>query len=800
VRLSIKKSDTGKKKKIAVHSVHDAWLEALRDDNSSIKAEPSERTSLLEGLKAWMRPLSPVMDTPYRLALRLEEPEDDGEKWVLRFLLQGCREESLIIEVKSLWDAGGTAARQLSAEGFNYHDYLLSAFGDVARISKSLERSIQGKKPGATMLTTEDAYSFLINEAPQLSGRGFALFLPSWWSGKGTGLSLSAKARTKASKWKSASSLSMDELVEFQWEAALGGIPVDREELERLAALKVPLVRVRGQWMSLNAEELQQALSLLKKKAAVSVRDTLRLALAGTTEQDGLTVKKIEVSGWLEELLGKLQHDDTPVLLEEPEGFTGTLRPYQKKGLSWLSFLRTWGMGACLADDMGLGKTVQALALIQHERLRGETRPVLLVCPTSVSTNWQKEAERFTPGLRVMIHHGAGRAKGDSLARDASAHDLVISTYALLHRDREHLGTVPWAGVVLDEAQNIKNAGTLQARAARSLRADYRIALTGTPVENSLGDLWSLMEFLNPGYLGKEAEFRRDFFIPIQVLHNTDARERLRLITAPLILRRMKTDRTIINDLPDKIEMKEFCTLTKEQATLYSAALKDIDSDIEEAEGIERRGKILGLISRLKQICNHPAQFLKDNSSLNNRSGKLSRLADMVEEILSTGDRALIFTQFAEMGELLKRYLEECFGQETLFLHGGVPKQKRDVMVDRFQQEDQGPSLFILSLKAGGTGLNLTRASHVFHFDRWWNPAVESQATDRAYRIGQSRNVQVHTFITSGTLEERIDEMIEQKKELAGNIIGAGEGWLTELSTKELRTVLALRKGAVTAG
>jgi SNF2 family DNA or RNA helicase len=415
----------------------------------------------------------------------------------------------------------------------------------------------------------------------------------------------------------------------------------------------------------------------------------------------------------------------------------------------------------------------------------------------SVVGNWHKEAARFTPDLPVMVHHGFGRAKGESFCREAARHALVISSYALLQRDFGTLKEVAWAGVILDEAQNVKNPETKQARAAQGLQAGYRIALTGTPVENNVGDLWSIMEFLNPGFLGTQTDFKREFFVPIQANRDPEAAKRLKRVTGPFILRRLKTDKSIISDLPDKMEMKVFCTLTKEQASLYAAVVKDSTEALESAEGIQRKGVVLATLSKLKQVCNHPAHFLGDNSAIVRRSGKLTRLTEMLEEVLEVGDKALIFSQFSEMGEILRRHLQEAFGREVLFLHGGVPKGQRDRMVERFQRESGGPQLFILSLKAGGTGLNLTSANHVFHFDRWWNPAVENQATDRAFRIGQARNVQVHKFLCVGTLEEKIDEMIERKKEVAAGVVGTGEAWLTELSTAELKEIFALRKEAV---
>jgi SNF2 family DNA or RNA helicase len=446
---------------------------------------------------------------------------------------------------------------------------------------------------------------------------------------------------------------------------------------------------------------------------------------------------------------------------------------------------------------MGLGKTIQTLALIQRDWETGDRHPVLLICPTSVVSNWQKEAARFTPALPVMVHHGVGRNKGEEFKKIAAKQAMVISSYALLHRDLETFKEVDWAGVILDEAQNIKNPETKQAKAARTLKADYRIVLTGTPVENHVGDLWSLMEFLNAGFLGTASEFKNGFFIPIQAGRDPKAAERLKRLTGPFILRRVKTDKAIISDLPEKMEMKVFCNLTKEQASLYEAVVKETMEKLDETEGIQRKGVVLATLSKLKQVCNHPAQFLGDNSPIPGRSGKLARMTEMVEEMVEVGDRALIFSQFAEMGSILQRHLQEKFGQEVLFLHGRVPKKQRDEMVERFQSGDNGPSLFVLSLKAGGTGLNLMRANRVIHYDRWWNPAVENQATDRAFRIGQTKNVQVHKFICAGTLEDKIDEMIERKKEIADKVLGTGEGWLTELSTAELKNLFALRKEAI---
>jgi SNF2 family DNA or RNA helicase len=466
-----------------------------------------------------------------------------------------------------------------------------------------------------------------------------------------------------------------------------------------------------------------------------------------------------------------------------------------------MTFLRQYGLGACLADDMGLGKTPELIACLLHEHVANngalQSGPTLVICPMSIVGNWHRELQRFAPTLSVMIHHGLERLSGEAFTEEAIKHDVVITTYSLALRDKEHLASIEWDNVVVDEAQNIKNEAAKQTQAIKQLKAKHKIAMTGTPVENRLSELWSIMQFLNPGYLGSAVDFRKSFATPIERFHDAERATTLKRLIQPFVLRRLKTDKEIIRDLPDKMEMKVFCNLTQEQASLYEAVVKEMIEKIEEAEGIERKGLVLATLMKLKQICNHPAQFVGDGSSLMRRSGKLSRLEEMLEEVLAEGDKALIFTQFAEMGTLLRPYLEERLGCEVLFLYGGTPKKQRDMMVQRFQEERRGAQLFLLSLKAGGVGVNLTAANHVFHFDRWWNPAVENQATDRAFRIGQKRNVQVHKFVCVGTLEERIDQMIEQKKELAESIVGSGENWLTEMSTTQLKELFALSREAI---
>jgi SNF2 family DNA or RNA helicase len=430
------------------------------------------------------------------------------------------------------------------------------------------------------------------------------------------------------------------------------------------------------------------------------------------------------------------------------------------------------------------------------EKEIGVKKPTLLICPTSIVGNWKRESIRFAPSLKVLVHHGINRKNKKEFISEAEVHDLIITTYGLAHRDEERLIQIEWNCVALDEAQNIKNYFTKQSQSIRKLKANYRVALTGTPVENRLSELWSIMDFLNPGYLGSASGFHKKFVLPIERYNDKGAGIQLKKMIQPFVLRRLKSDRTIIKDLPEKIEMKIYCNLSKEQATLYKAVVNDMIRKIEDKSGIKRKGLILSALTKLKQVCNHPAHFLDDGSEVQDRSGKMNRIIEMLEEVLAEGHSALIFTQYAKMGGILKKYLQNVFNQEVLFLHGGVSQKIRDKMIMRFSEEN-GPKLFILSLKAGGLGLNLTRASHVFHFDRWWNPAVENQATDRAFRIGQTKNVMVHKFICEGTLEEKIDEMIESKKVLAESIVGTGEGWLTEMSTEKLKELFTLRRGAV---
>jgi SNF2 family DNA or RNA helicase len=514
-------------------------------------------------------------------------------------------------------------------------------------------------------------------------------------------------------------------------------------------------------------------------------------------------------TSWLEQLLEQAPGKSIEAI-PQPAAFAGDLRPYQLRGLHWLTFLDRLGLGACLADDMGLGKTIQLIALLLSERERAQAAaslnpetpnapigPTLLFAPTSVVGNWLRELQRFAKPLKLMVHHGPERLSAEAFAVEAQRSDVVITSYSLAHRDKDDFAKVNWHRIALDEAQKIKNPAAAATIAIRSLYAPRRVAMTGTPIENHLSELWSIMQVLNPGLLGTAGDFREKFAVPIEKLGERDRADQLRKMIRPFILRRTKQDPTIAGDLPEKLEMKVFCNLTAEQAALYERFVNDSLRQIDSASGIRRRGLILATLTRLKQICNHPALLEENTTTYDYRSGKCERLVDMLEEMLEEGDAALVFTQYREMGHILERVIKARLNAATFFLHGGTPAKGRDDMIQKFQEQNGAPRIFLLSLRAGGLGLNLTAANHVFHFDRWWNPAVEAQATDRAHRVGQTRTVQVHKFVCIGTMEERIDKLLSEKQALADQIVGSGDEWLTNLSTEQLRDYLSLSKEAV---
>lgn len=779
------------------------WLQALTSASHPINADVNEVERLEAALKAWTMPLQYqlTLKTLFRTCFQLRSPESGETDWTLAYFLQAADDPEFVVDAATIWN---NPVERLVYENRTIEqpqETFLRGLGVASRLYPAIAPSFETEYPQSSYLSPIQAYEFIKAVAWRLEDSGLGVILPpSLANREGWANRLGLKITAETPK-KKQGRLGLQSLLNFQWQLAIGGQTISKAEFDKLVALNSPLVEINGEWVELRPQDIKTAQTFFttrKDQMSLSLEDALRFSTGDTQVIEKLPVVSFEASGALQELIGALSNNQAIAPLPTPAGFKGQLRPYQERGAAWLSFLERWGLGACLADDMGLGKTIQFIAFLLHlkEQYTLEN-PTLLVCPTSVLGNWEREVNKFAPSLKILQYHGDKRPKGKAFLEAVKKHDLIVTSYSLLHRDIKSLESVSWQIIVLDEAQNVKNSEAKQSKAVRQLQATFRIALTGTPVENRLQELWSILDFLNPGYLGNKQFFQRRFAMPIEKYGDTASLGQLRSLVQPFILRRLKSDRDIIQDLPDKQEMTVFCGLTGEQAALYQQVVEQSLADIESAEGLQRRGMILALLIKLKQICNHPAQYLKEATLDQHHSAKLLRLEEMLEEVLAEGDRALIFTQFAEWGKLLKPYLEKQLGREIFFLYGSTSKKQREEMIDRFQHDPQGPPIMILSLKAGGVGLNLTRANHVFHFDRWWNPAVENQATDRVFRIGQTRNVQVHKFVCTGTLEEKIHDMIESKKQLAEQVVGAGEEWLTEMDTDQLRNLLILDRSAI---
>jgi non-specific serine/threonine protein kinase len=650
--------------------------------------------------------------------------------------------------------------------------------------------------------SAQQALRFL-KDASGLESAGIVVRMPANWR-----MNRPARPQVKATIGGNAPArLGLDALLDFRVEVTLDGETLSAAEMKNLLAHSEGLAFIRGRWVEIDRERLNRTLeqfTAIERRAAnegLSFGEAMRLLAGARIGSDPATGVEIEADWsqvaagpWLAQTLAELRRPDGSLGVNPVRSLQGTLRPYQQTGVQWLHLLARLGLGACLSDDMGLGKTIQVLCLLLLQKERAVGKPSLLVAPASLLANWAAEIARFAPSLKALVVHPsalpAEKLKHHAETSELGRIDLVITSYGFLSR-APWLAATPWQLVVIDEAQAIKNPNTRQARMVKQLRADARIALTGTPIENRLGDLWSIFDFLNPGLLGSAKQFS-SYVKQLGEGGPSKSYGPLRELVRPYVLRRMKTDRSIIADLPDKTEVKAFCSLSRRQAALYQQAVSDSASRLHDADGIERKGLVLALLMRLKQICNHPSQWLGDNAWAEGDSGKFARLRDIAEEIASRQEKALIFTQFREMTAPLAAFLGSVFGREGLILHGETAVGKRKDLVRRFQEDEDVP-FFVLSVKAGGAGLNLTAASHVIHFDRWWNPAVENQATDRAFRIGQTKNVLVHKFVCRGTVEDKIDGMIEAKRELAGDFLGSGtEAVLTEIEDDELLELVKL--------
>ncbi|MDO5031978.1 DEAD/DEAH box helicase [Corynebacterium sp.] len=809
------------------------------------------RAQLLRGLNEWKDSITSV---DLQLVFIVEEPGKDEDPeisvWPVRVQVRSGTDAPRPVLVDQV-DRGSVE---------KLRDAQRRAFGAAPRLKNSVVDPGLDAQAAANAgdwdvyLRTDDLVRFISVDVAALRRAGFVVMLPKAWAHMETKAKLETKEAHDPAEGSTKAHLGMDKLVEYNWRLSVGDTELTDEEMAQLVSSKSGLIRLRGEWVMADTQALSKIseyMEELSKKAKNRAKKELeQLAataeMARQLEQPGweqlvaeverkreafnkgeaekvtvaelralalqsMVEQPVEFTGstWHTSLLGGLD-SRAPERVEIPETVHATLREYQRRGVDWLRWMSRNNIGAVLADDMGLGKTLQLLTLLavekeqaQHNDVEGSEdpesawKPTLVVAPTSVVGNWAREAEKFVPSFTVLVQHGSNRLKGKQLIEAAQKADLVITSYGTVGRDFLTLGKVDWDRVVLDEAQAIKNAATRSSKAVRSLPSRHRVALTGTPVENRLSEMRSILDFCNPGILGSASFFRNHFAKAIEREGDEEMAERLRLLTAPFILRRLKTDPNIIDDLPEKSEQIITVSMSDEQAALYKALVDDVQKQLEERHGMSRRGLVLASLTRIKQICNHPAHFLGDGSPVTvkgkHRSGKVKELMRIVDEAVESEQRILVFTQYKAFGDILQPYLSEQLGREIPFLHGGVSKNKRDQMVEEFQSPD-GPAAMILSLKAGGTGLNLTAASIVVHMDRWWNPAVENQATDRAFRIGQQRNVQVYKMITAGTLEESIQDILDGKTQLAGAVVGEGEGWLTELDPQQLADLMSYKE------
>ncbi len=791
----------------------ESWVEALSGPDPVVGNLPFRPTDVAADVAEWAAPaLERRTSSRARLAIRLHTPETaastggtdgaaDGpagvRDWRVDLQLQAVLDPRLLVEAAAVWDEpSGVVELDEDTRIEDAHEVLAAGIGTAADVYAPLRRALEQPRPDRLPVDVDEAAE-LLSVSEELGDAGIAIHLPPELDALGTGrLRLRLVVGEERSEYDEplergrveAEPLGARRLSDFRYEIALGDDRLTLEEFREIVGVKRPVVRWRDQWIRLDAAEVAKIEKLAEKEGELSFADALAAALGGFWD-DGDGAVEVVAKGEVEAFVHRLRNAERP---GEPliQGITADLRPYQERGIAWLQAMDNLGLGAVLADQMGLGKTLQGIGLMTG---RSRRKPHLVVCPTSVVGNWEREINRFAPDVPVVRHHGPERIEDP---REFLGGQIVVTTYAILRRDVEVLSGVDWDVVIFDEAQQIKNTASKGAKAARELRAGMRVAMTGTPVENRLAELWAILDVVNPGLLGTQRRFTRQFAVPIERWRDEEAAHRLRRLVAPFVLRRRKDDADVALSLPPKTELTVTCTLSREQATLYQAAVDDTfgpgGSQLGEG-GIGRKGRILRLLTALKQICNHPAHYLGEDGPIPGRSGKLARATEILAEVVDSGERALVFTQFRKMGDLLQRHFAEALElPEVPFLHGGVPLAARDDMVRRFQEDEDAPPILLVSLRAGGTGLNLTRATQVVHFDRWWNPAVEDQATDRVHRIGQTKAVTVHRLVTAGTIEERIAALLESKRDLAESVVGSGEAWLTELGDDELLSLVQL--------
>ncbi|HEY3507066.1 MAG TPA: DEAD/DEAH box helicase [Actinocatenispora sp.] len=733
----------------------------------------------------WLDTVDRELGGRVRLVVRVLPPDEPDGPFAAVLAMRSAADPSLLVELADLWRA---PAEVLARFGGDAETDVLLALRRAARVWPALAPALAGTTAESLPLSDDDLDALLGDAGEALAAADVDLLWPAELTERGPRI----VGTTRRPAATGPAAFGLDDLLEFEWQGTMDGESLTGDEVAALAEAKRPLIRLRGRWVRVDRSMVARLRA--RRHRRIGAGEALAAALTGvlSTEDGAVDFRADPVLADLVERIASLPTD-----VATPPDLAATLRPYQRRGLAWLAGMAGTGLGGCLADDMGLGKTLQVIALHLHRRTL-HCGPTLVCCPTSLLGNWEREIQRFAPGTPVRRFHGTARDLGD-LAED----EIVLATYGVLRADGARSaasadGSAPagrslaarrWGLMVADEAQYAKNPLSRTAKALRSVPAVARVALTGTPVENRLTDLWSIVDWTTPGLLGTLESFRHKVAIPIERYGNADATARLAAVTRPFLLRRRKTDPGIAPELPPKTETDQLVPLTAEQVTLYEAVVRDTMAEIETAQGIARRGLVLKLLTALKQICNHPAQYLGEPGPVAGRSGKVAAVDELLDVILAEGDSVLLFSQYVAMCRLLERHLADR-GVPTLLVHGGVPVRQREERVRRFQAGEV--PVFLLSLKAAGTGLNLTRASHVVHVDRWWNPAVEDQATDRAYRIGQDRAVQVHRLVTENTVEDRVAKLIADKRKLADAVVGGGETWLADLSDAELADLVAL--------
>lgn len=767
----------------------EAFLKALTSADPVYRSVRLSVEDASSDVASWTAPLrDQAGDDRFRLGLAVHAGSDDS--WWCAFSLRSTTDQTLSIAASDLWQT-----TDLTVYGFGVNDaptlVMADAISVAARFFTPLDRALDDATPVGVSLTLAELAALIDTGREALATAGVRVELPLELAGiDERRLRLQLRiGQSTATLRRSTDALfdGLDGLSGLTFTAVIGDTPLTGDDVATLTSSGQPLVRWRGQWVRVDDEQIQQIRERGGEHIALGLTEALAAALSGQYHDRELGLIDVTVDPVSADALQRLRDVDTqtPARLQH---LSASLRPYQERGIAWLQRLTDNGFGAVLADQMGLGKTLQAIAVLAARPL---DRPHLVVAPTSVVGNWAAELARFAPELTAIHHHGPERSFDRATFAPGS---IVVTSYALLRQDIGLLASIPFDVVVFDEAQQIKNPAAKAARAARELDARCRLALTGTPIENRLSELWAIVDLVNPGLLGSQRRFNERFGVPIERWGDTDASARLRRMIAPFVLRRKKDDPDVFAQLPPKQERTVACLLTREQQVLYRDTVERAFSGGGLAvSAFERRGQILALLTALKQICNHPHQYLRDGNVQAERSGKLLRATDIIGEILDDGERMLIFTQFRQMGNVLVDHIRTHFGvADVPFLHGGTPLAQRNTMIRRFQEDPDAPPVFVVSLRAGGLGVNLTRATHVMHYDRWWNPAVEDQATDRAHRIGQTKTVTVHAMVTTGTVEERIAELLVRKRSLADAVVEAGETWITELDDDELFDLVAL--------